>query len=92
MQTLFIFYLIVINAYAFYQFGVDKSRAINHQWRISEKRLMRTALLGGAVGSWLGMKTFHHKTLHPKFRSGLPLIVLSQFYWEIRLFDLLGRL
>ena len=78
MNSIIIGYIIAINIFAFIQFGMDKSRAVRQQWRISEKRLLGTALLGGSVGSWLGMKAFHHKTLHAKFRIGLPLIIFVQ--------------
>ena len=36
------------------------------------------AVLGGSIGALLGMKVWHHKTMHKKFKYGLPLILLAQ--------------
>ena len=47
---------------AFCTYGIDKYRAKHDKWRIPEKTLMLLALLGGAIGAFLGMKAFHHKT------------------------------
>lgn len=35
-------------------------------------------VVGGSVGAWLGMKAWHHKTRHRKFRYGVPAILLLQ--------------
>ena len=69
-------YLIVINIAGFLLFGADKSAARRRKWRIPEKTLMLVAALGGALGCLLGMFVFRHKTLHMKFRIGIPLILL----------------
>ena len=58
--------------------GADKRRAKRGQWRISERALLLTALLGGSPGAILGMHLFHHKTKHWYFRYGLPVILLLQ--------------
>lgn len=58
--------------------GIDKRKAKKKQYRISEKMLLFIAIFGGSIGSILGMKVFHHKTLHYKFKFGLPLILLLQ--------------
>ncbi len=70
--------LLLINLLAFVLFGLDKRRAQTGRWRISEKALFLSALLGGSPGAILGMKFFHHKTLHKRFRYGLPLILAAQ--------------
>ncbi len=67
-----------INLIAFLQFGADKRRARKGKWRISERMLFFTAMLGGSAGSILGMRHFHHKTLHRKFAIGLPVLLLFQ--------------
>ena len=54
-----------------------KVKASKGQWRISEATLLLTAVAGGSLGAWLGMKVWHHKTLHKKFKYGLPLILLA---------------
>lgn len=66
-------YLVVINLIAFALYGIDKKRAIRNEYRIRERALLWIARLGGAVGSWLGIKVFRHKTKHTKFRIIVPL-------------------
>ena len=66
-------YLVVINLIAFVLYGIDKKRAIRNEHRIRESVLLWIARLGGAIGSWLGIKIFRHKTKHTKFRLVVPL-------------------
>ena len=73
-----IWYLIVINILAFILYGIDKKRAREHAWRISERMLIGIALIGGSVGAIAGMLLFRHKTRHWYFRYGLPLILIVQ--------------
>lgn len=70
-----LFYLALINLIAFLLYGIDKWKSRHAKWRITEARLLSIALLGGSLGAFLGMKIWHHKTLHPRFRYGLPLIL-----------------
>lgn len=58
--------------------GIDKRRAKKKQWRVKEKTLFLIAILGGSIGSILGMYTFHHKTKHKNFVFGLPIILVIQ--------------
>ena len=86
MKYLF-YYLFLINLFAFILYGIDKRKAIKHQWRISEKVLLCIAIIGGSIGALLGMILFHHKTRHWYFRYGLPLILLIQtvlFLWWVK--------
>lgn len=69
-------YLVVINLIAFVLYGIDKKRAIRNELRIRESVLLWIARLGGAIGSWLGIKSFHHKTKHTKFRVIVPLWIV----------------
>ena len=55
-----------------------KSKAKKAKMRIRETALLSLAVLGGSIGAWLGMKVWHHKTLHKKFKFGVPLILLAQ--------------
>ena len=71
-------YLAVINVVTFFMYGVDKWKAKKSKWRISEATLLIMAIMGGSIGAWLGMKTWHHKTLHKKFRYGVPTIIIIQ--------------
>lgn len=70
--------LTVVNAVAFIVYGIDKYRARNGKWRIPEATLLMLAVVGGSVGAWMGMKAWHHKTRHWKFRYGVPAILLLQ--------------
>ncbi|MFC4666755.1 DUF1294 domain-containing protein [Falsiporphyromonas endometrii] len=71
-------YLMVINLLSFWLFFIDKRRAIKRRWRIKESTLLMMAVLGGSIGALTGMYIFRHKTLHKKFRYGIPLIMLLQ--------------
>ena len=71
-------YLAVINVVTFLMFGIDKWKAKNSKWRMRETALLGLAVLGGSFGAWLGMKVWHHKTLHDRFRYGVPFILLVQ--------------
>ena len=73
-----IYCLLTINALAFIVYGIDKLKARKGRWRISEATLLLLALVGGSIGAWLGMKVWHHKTMHLKFKYGLPAIILLQ--------------
>lgn len=74
----FLFYLLIINALGFWIMLVDKRKAKRNAWRIPEARLMLTAALGGSIGVLAGMYLFRHKTKHPKFTLGVPLILAVQ--------------
>ena len=71
-------YLAVINVVTFFMYGIDKWKAKKSKWRIRETALLGLAVLGGSIGAWLGMKVWHHKTLHKKFKYGVPAIIIVQ--------------
>ena len=73
-----LYYLIVITIVTFLAYGIDKWKAKQGSWRISEATLLILAVIGGSIGALLGMKVWHHKTMHKKFKYGLPLILLAQ--------------
>lgn len=89
---LFLIYLITVNLIGFVLMGVDKKRAVRGAWRIPEATLFLYALIGGSLGSILGMYTFHHKTKHWKFVVGMPLILLAQLALAAWAATLLSRL
>ena len=72
------YYLLAINAVAFIMYGIDKYKAKKAKWRISEATLLLLAVLGGSLGAWMGMKVWHHKTMHKKFKYGIPASLLIQ--------------
>ena len=78
MQQMIIIYLVVINVVTFFMYGIDKWKARKAKLRIREAALLGLAVLGGSIGAWLGMKVWHHKTLHKKFRYGVPAIIVIQ--------------
>lgn len=71
-------YLIIMNVIGLIVMGADKHKAKKNAWRISEKTLFLTSLLGGSIGTWAGMYIFHHKTKHWYFVVGMPLILVAQ--------------
>ncbi len=77
-KQIIIIYLITINVVTFFLYGIDKWKAKRSKWRIPEATLLGLAVIGGSIGAWLGMKVWHHKTQHKKFKYGLPLILLAQ--------------
>ena len=91
LQHIVLIYLAVINVVTFFMYGVDKWKAKRSKWRIPEATLLLMAVIGGSIGAWLGMKVWHHKTLHKggnrdvdnivgghQFRYGVPLILIAQ--------------
>lgn len=79
----FICYLLLINFIAFFLMGIDKSKARHKKWRIPEKTLFLSAILGGSIGSILGMQLFHHKTRHTSFVIGMPCILILQILFAL---------
>ena len=86
--TLIAGWLIVINLIAFLAMGRDKHKARAGTWRTPESTLFILAIIGGSVGSILGMLVFHHKTRKWKFRIGMPLILAAQILLAVLLFTL----
>lgn len=76
--TLILLYIVLINILTFFIYGIDKLKAKKSKWRVSENTLIGMAIIGGSIGAWLGMKIWHHKTLHKKFKYGVPLILVVQ--------------
>ena len=73
-----LYYLLVVNTLTFLLYGIDKYKAKKARWRISEATLLMMAVIGGSIGAWAGMRLWHHKTMHKKFKYGIPLITLLQ--------------
>ncbi len=72
-----VYYLILVNLFAFILYGMDKSFAKKGAQRIPENNLLFWAWIGGSAGSFLGMRIFHHKTRKPKFFIVPVLMVLE---------------
>ena len=71
-------YIILVNLAGFYMMASDKHRARSHRFRIPEASLFAVALIGGSCGAISGMYVFHHKTKHPRFVIGMPVILAAQ--------------
>lgn len=69
---------IALNIITFLTFGLDKLKAKKGKWRIPESTLLIMAIIGGSIGAYLGMKVWRHKTMHKKFKYGIPAIILMQ--------------
>lgn len=76
----FFIYILIINLIGFLFMYIDKKRAINHQFRISENTLLLLSILGGSIGSFIGMYKFRHKTKKKKFKVGIPLIFIIESF------------
>lgn len=73
-----IYGLLALNLITFFLYGIDKWKAIHHKWRIPEHTLLGLAAAFSSAGALLGMLLFHHKTQKPKFRYGVPVMLIIQ--------------
>lgn len=78
MMKIILGYLLAVNIATFFLYGIDKYKAKNGRWRISEAILLLMAVIGGSIGAWAGMRLWHHKTMHKKFKYGIPVIIILQ--------------
>ncbi len=78
MQTAVLIWVLAWTLIAFALMGLDKWKARHESWRIPEKTLFLSAVLGGSAGAMLGMYLFRHKTRHRRFVIGMPVIFLLQ--------------
>lgn len=78
MAALLLFCIIGVNVITFVVYGIDKLKAKKGKWRVPETTLLLLAIVGGSVGAWCGVKVWHHKTMHAKFKYGIPLIMAVQ--------------
>ena len=77
-MNIILYYLLAVNSTTFLLYGIDKYKAKKNQWRISEATLLTMASIGGSIGAWAGMRLWHHKTMHKKFKYGIPVIIILQ--------------
>jgi len=76
--------VIVLNLFTMFVMAYDKSQARSHGRRVPERRLFLLAAIGGAVGAIIAMRVWRHKTKHPSFVIGMPVILIVQVilaYW-----------
>ena len=77
-MNIILYYLLAVNIATFFLYGIDKYKARKGRWRISEATLLMMAVIGGSIGAWSGMRLWHHKTMHKKFKYGRPIISILQ--------------
>ncbi|EDY83161.1 conserved hypothetical protein [Verrucomicrobiia bacterium DG1235] len=76
--------LAALNLFTFALFGADKLLARTDKRRVSEKALLLSSALLSTPGALLGMVVFNHKTSKPKFRYGVPSLLIIHAaigYW-----------
>ena len=78
MIALLLSCIIGVNVITFVVYGIDKLKAKKGKWRVPETTLLLLAFVGGSIGAWCGVKVWHHKTMHLKFKYGIPLIMAVQ--------------
>ena len=78
MHQYSMYYLLAINFVSFFLYGIDKYKAKKGRWRISEATLLMMAVIGGSIGAWAGMRRWHNKTMHKKFKYGIDIIIILQ--------------
>ena len=78
MHQYSLYYLLAVNSLTFLLYGIDKYKAKKGRWRISEATLLTMAAIGGSIGAWAGMRTWHHKTMHKQLKYGIPVIIIMQ--------------
>lgn len=90
MTQVLLLWVLLWNIIAFVLMGVDKWKAAHEGWRIRERTLFLSAVLGGSVGALMGMSLFRHKTQHRSFVVGIPAILIAQIllaaagtYWSV---------
>jgi uncharacterized membrane protein YsdA (DUF1294 family) len=69
-------YILLVNGFGILLMRTDKWKARKNEWRIPESRLWITAFLGGAIGIYIGMKHYRHKTKHNQFKYGVPFVCI----------------
>lgn len=77
-ELILISYIVLMNLAGFFIMGIDKQRARKRAFRIPEATLFMIAIIGGSIGSIVGMHVFRHKTRHWYFLFGLPAILILQ--------------
>jgi len=61
----------------------DKRKAKKKEWRVAKATLLLLSFIGGALGLFVAMFKFRHKTLKRLFRAVaiISLIVSLMIYW-----------
>lgn len=76
MEHTLLMLLVIWNIVTFSIYALDKSKAINHQYRIPEQTLLLIALLGGGIGAFSAAHLIRHKIRRRKFQIILPITAI----------------
>ncbi|WP_291637442.1 DUF1294 domain-containing protein [Clostridium sp.] len=79
-MELFLCYILAINLYGIFVMYSDKNKSKKGRWRTKESTIFTIAFAFGALGIFIGMRLFRHKTKHNKFVIGIPLILIVQVF------------
>lgn len=71
-------WLILISLISVIVTVADKVKAKSGSQRVPEATLMLLSVLGGSFAMLITMLIIRHKTKHPKFMVGIPVIILLQ--------------
>lgn len=83
-MQLFLYYFLAINLFAVFMMYSDKQKSRKGKWRTPEKHIFAIAIAYGALGVFIGMRLFRHKTKHNKFVIGIPLILIAEIFIFLR--------
>ncbi len=70
----------LVNIWTFMLFGLDKIRAEQGTWRVSEGTLLAWAFVGGTIGAYTGRAVFRHKTRKQPFSNSLRQMAIFQVF------------
>ncbi len=76
LKLVFIVYYAILNIVGFLVMLSDKRKAMYNRTRTKESTLFLVSILGGALGVFLAMHIFRHKTKHGSFIYGIPAILI----------------
>lgn len=71
-----VMYMLAVNVLTLFLMRMDKQKAIKEQFRIPERTFFLLSILGGALGTYIGMHLFRHKTEHRRFTIGIPILII----------------
>ena len=75
-----LYYILAINLYGIFVMYSDKNKSQKGRWRTPESTIFTIAAAFGALGIFMGMRLFRHKTKHKKFVIGIPLILIVELF------------
>lgn len=88
MKQAILVWIVLMSIISFVVYGIDKECARKEKWRIKESTLILLGFIGGGIGSFIGMKVFHHKTLKKEFQILVPI---SMILWIVLVIVVLLR-